>query len=176
MNGLYNIKIKISDDNKKIKASDNNKKIKKSKHIKKIKIYDSSYRVAIYISNEVLPSNFYFAPAVPFSSFPYWNVEMDFTFFCASIFYGMLNLKHVFTDPKLPFSLINQQIFPNRAYLNTKFQIILREVESIMPKNYKVEGKTINDISYFKLINWRLFNKTVISLNMKKQIFHKFVQ
>lgn len=138
---------------------------------KKIKIYDSSYRVAIYISNEVLPSNFYFAPAVPFSSFPYWNVEMDFTFFCASIFYGMLNLKHVFTDPKLPFSLINQQIFPNRAYLNTKFQIILREVESIMPKNYKVEGKTINDISYFKLINWRLFNKTVISLNMKKQIF-----
>ena len=137
---------------------------------KKIKFYDSAYRAAVYITNERLPPNFYFAPSVPFFQFPFWGVEMDFYFLCGTVIYGIMNMEHVFTDPKLPFCLINQEIFPKIAILRDKFQLILNEVNFIIPNDYDFKGKLINDYSYFKMINWRLLNKTAISWNFKKQI------
>ncbi|OHS96130.1 hypothetical protein TRFO_37712 [Tritrichomonas foetus] len=130
--------------------------------------HDEAYKVAIYISNEVLPSELYFAPS--FYTPPYWTSLDDFTFYCATVMLGFSNIKDLFNEPHLPFCRYPIDARPNDKWLSYRFIIITNEILQLIPKDYRIEGKLINDVKFFQFLNWRIFQKTTFSRNLQKQI------
>ena len=139
-----------------------------AKFIAIIYFNDLAYTVAVFITNEKLPNNFTFASSMSLG--PNWTVADDIIFYCSLIMIGVFNTKKFIFDPAFPYCNLPDKLRPSVSQLKARFFLITYETQLIIPPNYDVKNKFINDIHYVKFLNWRLFHKTTISRFVQCQI------